>query len=241
MKPLVLLHGWALNRRVFDDLIEQLGRDCIALDLPGHGMAEASDVWSPAALATHMLAQMPPTFDLLGWSLGAQVAVEIAAVAPERVSRLVLVGATPKFTQSVDWPHAVTTNTLDMLATQLCRHPTRTIADFLALQVRGSTAATNTLSRLQQSLRAGGAGADAALVAALEWLRTTDQRSRLSSIQQPSLVVAGQYDRIVHPEASKSLAQSLPNALYLEIPRCGHAPFLSHPEHLHALLQEFLQ
>lgn len=241
MKPLVLLHGWALNRRVFDDLIEQLARDCIALDLPGHGMAEARDVWSPAALAQHMLAQMPPSFDLLGWSLGAQVAVEIAAAAPARVSRLVLVGATPKFTQSADWPHAVTTATLDMLATQLCRHPTRTITDFLALQVRGSTAATNTLNRLQKSLRAGGAGTDAALVAALEWLRTTDQRSHLSSILQPSLVVAGQYDRIVHPEASKSLAQSLPNALYLEIPRCGHAPFLSHPEHIHALLQEFLQ
>lgn len=240
MKPLVLLHGWALNRRVFDDLIERLGRECLALDLPGHGMAEAHDVWSPTALAQHMLEQMPPEFDLLGWSLGAQAAVEIAALAPERLGHLVLVGATPKFTQSSDWPHAVTTTTLDLLATQLRRHPTRTIGDFLALQVRGSTASSHTLERLQKSLNAGGGGTDQALVAALDWLRTTDQRSRLSSITQPTLVVAGQYDRIVHPEASKSLSRSLPNALYLEIPRCGHAPFLSHPEPIQALLQEFL-
>jgi pimeloyl-[acyl-carrier protein] methyl ester esterase len=241
MTPLVLLHGWALNHRVFDDLIERLARPCVALDLPGHGQAEPITTWAPDTLAQHMLEQMPETFDLLGWSLGAQVALQVTALAPDRVRKLILVGGTPKFVKAADWPHAVTVETLDMLATQLGRNTSRTISDFLALQVRGSADARGVLERLQQSLRDGGPASPGALQIALDWLKRTDQRSLLAHIPHPALVLAGQYDRVVHPEASKSLARQLANALYLEIPRCGHAPFISHPEDLHMLLQEFLQ
>jgi pimeloyl-[acyl-carrier protein] methyl ester esterase len=238
--PLVLLHGWALNHRVFDDLIERLARPCIALDLPGHGQAQTIDGWTPEELARHMLAQMPRSFDLLGWSLGAQVALQIAALAPERVRKLILVGATPKFVRSIDWPHAVTSDILEILVKQLSRDTARTISDFLALQVRGSSDAKDVLLRLQQALHEGGAASIETLHIGLEWLKSTDQRSLLPTIQQQTLVVAGQYDRVVHPEASKALAAQLGNALYLEIPRCGHAPFISHPSELQTLLQEFV-
>ena len=241
MTPLVLLHGWALNRRVFDELTERLARPCLALDLPGHGQAAEADVWTPDALAHHMSRQMPPVFDLLGWSLGGQVALQIAALAPTRVRKLALVSATPKFVRAKDWPHAITTETLELLVTHLTRDSSRTISDFLALQVRGSAAAANALARLQQSVREGGVGTLKALYAALEWLKNTDQRPLLPTLQQPTLVLAGQYDRVVNPLASKALARQLPNALYLEIPRCGHAPFISHPDDVQTLLQEFFE
>lgn len=241
MTPLVLLHGWALNRKIFVDLIANLERDCIAPDLPGHGNAPDLPVWQAQDMAEYLLQELPATFDLLGWSIGAQIALQIAAVAPERVKRIILIGATPKFICAPDWPHAVTSQTLATLRQQITINTARTIREFLALQVRGDSAATATLQRLQQALTEGGEGQPAALQAALRWLETTDQRPWLGNIYQPTLVIAGQYDRIVHAEASKSLAYQLPNALYLEIPRCGHAPFISHPDEILGLVQEFLR
>ncbi len=44
----------------------------------------------------------------------------------------------------------------------------------------------------------------------------------------PTLVIAGQYDRVTMPAASHALADSLPDARYVEIRRAAHAPFLSH-------------
>jgi len=99
--PLVMLHGWALNLRVFDDLIVRLqtpsgtaphgrARSLLRLDLPGHGRAseppalyggDPEGPWDLGAVADHLLAQLPPRCALLGWSLGAKIALEIAARA----------------------------------------------------------------------------------------------------------------------------------------------------------------
>ena len=63
---------------------------------------------------------------------------------------------------------------------------------------------------------------------------------RLPLIGAPTLVIAGQYDRVVHPRASRALAQLIDGSRYLEIPRCGHAPFLSHTDEFCTALQDFI-
>lgn len=80
----------------------------------------------------------------------------------------------------------------------------------------------------------------AALASDLELLRHTDLRPLLGRIPLPSLVVAGQYDRVTLPAASHALANALPNGRYVEIRRAAHAPFLSHLAELAALLADFL-
>src|SRR5258706_166123 len=61
-----------------------------------------------------------------------------------------------------------------------------------------------------------------------------------ASIRVPTLVIAGQYDRVTAPGARAALAAMLPQAQHLEIPRAGHAPFLSHLERLLPELRSFL-
>jgi pimeloyl-[acyl-carrier protein] methyl ester esterase len=241
MIPLVLLHGWALNHKIFDNFRDGLQRECVTPDLPGHGRAPNAPVWQSTDMTAHVLQGLPQAFDLLGWSLGAQIALQLASAAPDRINRLILLSATPKFIRSEDWPHGLALDSLKILSQQFEFNPSRTVNDFLGLQVRGDSAAAETLPRLRQALREGGEGEPEALRAALHWLEAIDQRPLLSSVHQQTLVIAGQYDRIVRPEASKSLAAQLPNALYLEIPRCGHAPFISHVDEIRALVQEFLQ
>jgi pimeloyl-[acyl-carrier protein] methyl ester esterase len=244
---LVMLHGWGLNLRVFDALSERL-RDAfevIRIDLPGHGRSPESlalqrDGWTHGALATELLPQLPSRFTLLGWSLGAQLAIEMAAAAPGRVAALLLLSATPRFAAAPDWPWGAAPEVLAGFAAQLQSDYRGTVRDFLELQVRGSRNASETLISLQSALFRQGECPPPVLGRALELLHRADLRARLSLIQAPTLVLAGQYDRVVHPGASRALAAALPHATFHELARCGHAPFVSHEKECAALLRDFV-
>jgi pimeloyl-[acyl-carrier protein] methyl ester esterase len=244
---LVLLHGWGLNLRVWDGLTRELSRSyrVISVDLPGHGRS----AWNPKARTpaeqawqVHAtLASRSDRYSLLGWSLGGQIALDLAAAMPGNVDRLVLVATTPRFAASEDWPHGMPAAALEKLATQLRTNYKRTVSEFLELQVRGSAASEKVLAELHGSLFSHGEAHPKALVAGLATLKNSDLRSMLSLIQTPTLVVAGQYDRVTLPAASRALAAALPDARYVEFRRAAHAPFLSHTSEFAALVIRFLR
>jgi pimeloyl-[acyl-carrier protein] methyl ester esterase len=253
---LVLLHGWGLNVRVWDGLVAGL---CdrfriIAVDLPGHGhsgwLPERSSLEEQAAQVRETVAAIAEDYSLLGWSLGGQLALQLAAEQsatdarrpplPAAVRRLVLIATTPRLVAATDWPHGSPPERLAEQAAGLEPDYRRTVSDFLELQVRASAAGAEALGQLRAALFAHAFPGVAALACDLELLRETDLRPRLADIALPTLVIAGQYDRVTLPAASHALADSLPDARYVEIRRAAHAPFLSHLPELSALLCDFL-
>jgi len=87
-EPLVLLHGWGMNLRVFDPLADALATRyrVTAIDLPGHGRSP----WTASLAAPQWLAGiaslLPRAATLVGWSLGGQLAL-IRTPGRERVLR----------------------------------------------------------------------------------------------------------------------------------------------------------
>ena len=243
---LVLLHGWGLNLRVWDGLTRELSKSfrVILVDLPGHGRSP----WNPKARTpaeqawqVHAtLASRSDRYSLLGWSMGGQIAIDLAAAMPGSVERLVLVATTPRFAASDDWPHGMPLASLEKLATQLRTNYKRTVSEFLELQVRGSAASDKVLAELHSSLFSHGEAHPKALVAGLNTLKKSDLRSMLSLVRAPTLVIAGQYDRVTLPAASRALADALPDGRYFEFRRAAHAPFLSHTQEFAARVTEFL-
>jgi pimeloyl-[acyl-carrier protein] methyl ester esterase len=240
---IVLLHGWALNLRVFDDLVAALApTHCVtAIDLPGYGRSPWRVGLTPEAITDALLAHMPDRCTLVGWSLGGQFALRLAAQAPARVSRLVLIATTPRFVAGADWPHGLDAALLQGFAAGVQSDCARTVAEFLELQVRGSSAAAATLRQLRAAVEQQGAAAPQALAAGLEQLARDDLRPLARTLAQPTLLLSGQSDRVTPPAAAHALAALLPDARVLELRRAGHAPFLSHlaallPE-LHAFLE----
>jgi len=244
---LVLLHGWGLNLRVWDSLIRELASSfrIITVDLPGHGRSPWNPKAStPAAQAWQVHTALEPLsnrYSLLGWSLGGQIALDLAAAFPGSVERLVLVATTPRFAASTDWPHGMPATAIEKMATQLRTNYKRTVNDFLELQVRGSVASEKVLADLQASLFAHGEAHPKALVTGLTMLENSDLRPMLNLVRAPTLVIAGQYDRVTLPAASRALAEALPDARYVEIRRAAHAPFLSHTAEFAALVSAFLR
>lgn len=98
-RPVLALHGWLDNAASFARLAPRLpGLRLVALDLPGHGLSQHRppgtlyhfvDFVGDALAAADALGWQ--RFSLLGHSLGAAIAAFLAAVAPARVERLVLV------------------------------------------------------------------------------------------------------------------------------------------------------
>ena len=98
--PVVLVHGFATSAartwgdNGWIDLLKDVGRTVIAIDLLGHG--EADKPHDPAAyeqLEALVTAQLPDEpVDAIGFSLGARVLLTIAADQPDRFNRIVATG-----------------------------------------------------------------------------------------------------------------------------------------------------
>jgi len=99
-RPLVLLHGGLGSGEMFGPILPALAEhhQVVAVDLQGHG--RTADIDRPldvrlmaddvAALVDHLGLEQP---DVMGYSLGAGVALHTAAKHPDKVRRLVLVSA----------------------------------------------------------------------------------------------------------------------------------------------------
>ena len=100
-QPLILIHGGLGSSAMFSDIMPQLSKDrhVIAVDLQAHG--RTADIDRPlsfesmaddvAALVIHLKIEK---VDVMGYSVGGEVALRVAIQHPDIVRRLVVVSAT---------------------------------------------------------------------------------------------------------------------------------------------------
>jgi len=101
MNQVVALHGFTGQGADFDPLRTFLPprTSLVSPDLPGHGskclLRDLSAYSLPAHLAAISEAATEPQITLLGYSMGGRLALHWAIAHPERIRRLILVGASP--------------------------------------------------------------------------------------------------------------------------------------------------
>lgn len=230
--PLVLIHGWGMHGGVWRDVAEKLADEfCVhSVDLPGFGASAALPITNLDSLVESLSEQFPTSVNVCGWSLGGQIAMHWAAREPVKVKKLVLVTTTPCFTEREDWLFGLPAEVLEKFAAELEHSHATTLRRFISLQLRGSEKERELLTKLREQLFSRGEPDMDALRGGLAILRDADQRSEAMQIQQPTLLIAGQRDKLTPPEASHYLAQVMPNAQVIEIAGAAHTPFLSNPE-----------
>jgi pimeloyl-[acyl-carrier protein] methyl ester esterase len=228
---LVLVHGWGMHGGIWRELLPALDawEPRLTPDLPGHGGAPCpAGPYGLDEITDALAPDVPPGATVLGWSLGAMVALNLARRHERRVRRLVLVSATPKFTNTDDWDCGIADGVFELFARTLVSDYRLTLNRFLSLQVRGSATSRSTLRLLRSVLFARGEPQQAALAGGLDILRQADLRPWLDEIRQPAQVIAGLRDRLVPAAASRALAAALPAGRFTALPAAGHAPFVSH-------------
>jgi pimeloyl-ACP methyl ester carboxylesterase len=218
-RPLILLHGLLLSQEMDRPLAEDLaarGNRAITMDLLGHGQSDRPrDMWrySMAKSAEQVVALMDhlqvPEAVVMGTSLGANVALEIAAHNPQRLRGMVI--EMPVLDNGLLWSALTFTPLLVALtfgepAMKLLSSATRAIPRRL-LPHYGNVM----LDLVRQEPGPGGA-----LLQGLFFGRIAPPREERSTFTAPTLVLGHPRDP-VHPFSDAGmLAKEIPNARLLQ-------------------------
>ncbi|MBP6116269.1 MAG: pimeloyl-ACP methyl ester esterase BioH [Neisseriaceae bacterium] len=237
--PVLLLHGWAANHHVFDDLITKLPAEGVYLapDLPGHGVAAMPATFDVAAIANDLAATLTEPVHLVGWSLGGHIALYLAAHHPHLVKSLCLTASFAKFLAATDHPEGLKNPALAKMVTLFNQDFDKYMTQFFQLQF---LYAKENLPILKQVLPlVCQYGPPPALALALEAIEGSDARACLSLIQAPTLLLFGQKDAITPAAMGTYLHQHIADSQLHFFERASHAPFLSHADEFAHTLTQF--
>jgi pimeloyl-[acyl-carrier protein] methyl ester esterase len=242
MRHLVLLHGWGMSSAVFDPLRRALASGCRAhaMDLPGYRGSANVEPYTLDALAYRVAEAAPSHCAVLGWSLGALVALAWAAQSPAHVEKLVIVAGTPCFVQREDWPHGLEPTMFCSFADELASDRERALRRFTALQARGDENSKE-VTRALGAVSSDATGVSSAVLdAGLRILRDADLRQPVNGIFQRTLVIHGARDELVPLAAAEYLAANLRAGELETLGGAAHAPFLSAPALVASRILDFL-
>lgn len=248
-RPLVFVHGWSMSARVWLYQTEALASSyrVVTVDLRGHG--ESSPTASGFTLedfATDMI-ELFTRLDLhnaalIGWSMGAQVALQAFTRLRGRLAALVLVGGTPVFNAAEDYPYGLPPVETRGMAVRLRRNYTKTMGDFFNGMFAEGELSHEDYQRIIREIVVGVRLPEPEVaLGALDTLASSDLRSMLPEVNVPVLLVHGSRDTVSLPDASRYMAQHLPDASLQIMEGVGHAPLLSRSREFNALLGLFLE
>ncbi len=239
---LLFLSGWGFDAGVFDPCAAGLDRD-------GWRLRSRSDPWyAEKELYRELQASedsfrdretasrsAPRKLILIAWSMGTLSAIRLAYRLPGTIQALVLLAGTPCFCRRPDWPGGLDRTDLQTLEQRLRAASDQALRAFSLLVAQGSPQR----HRVLRTLRAALSRTDRTeLIAGLRQLGRADLRPQLRALRCPVYLLLGDRDALV-PSALGAACQALLPALRLEIlPRCGHAPFISHPHRVVELLED---
>jgi pimeloyl-ACP methyl ester carboxylesterase len=241
--PLVLLHGWPLDHRMFGPQIEALSGEfrCIALDRRGFGRSAApADMRREPDDIDRVFDELAlESAHLLGVSQGGRIALRYAATRPERLRSLLLQGAV------VDG--------LDIDESDAERVP---VADFAALAADGrlDEVKSRWLAHPLMQLPAGHAeeeallrqivtdygGSDLLSFERSHYAFDADILGALADSNLPVLLLTGAAETDARKAHAEAIRQAVRNCREIFFEKSGHLPNLTEAGAVNACIREFL-
>ncbi len=240
-QPLVLIHGWSMHSGIWRRFAQNLGQyyQVICVDLPGHGHSEALEPYVLEKVTEELMNAIPvQTFHVMGWSLGATVAIDMASRFPERVAALMVLAGNPCFVQKNDWP-GVKFEVLQSFADNLTLSCQATLMRFLALQVNGLDNGKTLLKQLKQAVLECDPPAVSVLQGGLKILRSADLTGALQLMNRPLVFILGDKDALVPVQSGEKVRQLKPTAEIQVLQNAGHLPFLTHQQQVIEIIVHF--
>jgi len=246
LPSLVFIHGaqndhsvWALQSRYF----AHHGHNVLAVDLPGHGRSAGQALTSIEAMSEWLIGLFDVAgikeASLIGHSMGSLIALETARCAPDRVTKLALLGnaypmkvADALLTMARDdepaainmvtsWSHLSTTQSTPVPGFNLQGNARRLMQKMSTMNpAQLFYTDFNACNNYQQ-------GDGAAQV--------------INQHACPTLFVMAKQDRMTPVKASAKLRNAIPHAKTIDIDQCGHSLMAEQPDATLDALIEFLR
>ena len=232
--PLVLfLHGIRGNRRNWFAQIEAFSTKFTAAAWDARGYGDSDDhagalqfehfAGDVLRVAEHFGAAK---LHLVGLSMGGRIARNVALRFPGRLRSLTLVSTTPGF-------DALSADEVRRFVTEQRTRTPQTARALLGSRARPQAykELIDSLSRVrEESYRK-----------TLEASVAQDRGAPIENIRVPTLVIAGDEDKVYPPALARDVARRIPGARLVMFEGAGHLPNLEQPERFNAVVLEFLQ
>jgi 2-succinyl-6-hydroxy-2,4-cyclohexadiene-1-carboxylate synthase len=224
-QAVLLLHGFMGSSRDWGAVAQALGDEylCVMPDLPGHGKSVRVDEnqYEMSAIASQLLQNISPaSFHVLGYSMGARLALYLALRHPERIKSATIISGSAG--PSDDSERVARQKSDALLASQLQTQPLpgfmqdwynqplwaslKESPEFAALFV---DRLDNDPEGLAKSLRLMGLGAQPSLWPVLE------------GCQVPTHFICGERDE-KFTDLAKRMAKLCPGSVLTVVKGCGH-------------------
>jgi len=229
MTPAVLLlHGFTHTGASWDPVVTALGERyrAIAPDIRGHGSASNREPVTLEAVLADIEAISPERFTLVGYSMGGRIALHAALAMPERVERLIMIGASPGIADPAGRDERERDDA--RLADEIERSSIEEFAERWAATPLLAGVPGEVLARAQADRRRS---TPAGLARALRGLGTARLPSlwhRLGELTMPVILVVGERDEKFRATAAR-MAERMPAAEVVVMPDAGHAVHLEAP------------
>ncbi|MFV9505055.1 MAG: 2-succinyl-6-hydroxy-2,4-cyclohexadiene-1-carboxylate synthase [Oscillochloridaceae bacterium umkhey_bin13] len=249
--PLLLLHGFTGSRAEWAVLSPMLAahHELIMVDLIGHGESPAPA--DPAAypleggiadllnlLDRLGLAQV----DLLGYSMGGRVALQLACTAPERIKRLILLSASPGLADPAERAARIASD--EALADKIEARGLHWFVDHWAsiplFASQQTNLSANERAALRQRRLQGNPSGYANSLRGMGTGRMANLWPALPTLNLPTLLITGALDA-KFVALGQQMAAALPQARHVSLPAVGHAVHLEQPQACAKLVVGFLR
>lgn len=222
-QELVLLHGWGSNRDIWRPVLSALRpwANITLLDIPGVAPGYGDVLPGLESVLEAIVDAAPERATYVGWSLGGQLAIEIASRWPGRTQALVALCSNPRFAATGEWP-GMSPADLEAFCSAAARSPGQALRRFDSLQTQGCEQ-PRSVQRSLKALRPLEPGR--ALGAGLAWLAELDQREACRRLGVPQLHLLGERDGLLPQGLAGQLQHLLgevPGAEVTLLPDVGH-------------------
>lgn len=250
---IILLHGTSSSLHAFEPLVARLGGEyrIITFDQPGHGltgphprddytatgMFEALNAVANAAELDH--------FYLGGNSMGGWVSWRYALAYPERVDGLIILNASGAPLRAGDAPPPLNLGfrlARNRFLRPLLSHitPRALIEKSLYDTIEVDEIITpQMVDRYWELLRYP--GNRRAMGFGMLANREPQVADRLEEIEEPTLIIWGKLDQLIHATAAETFKESIPQAEVLIFDGVGHLPMEEAPDQTANAIRRFLE
>ncbi len=224
----LLLHGFTHTGASWDPVRGALddGRHVIAPDIRGHGSAAERQPVELGAVLDDLSRAAPECFVLAGYSMGGRLALHLALAHPDRVERLVLIGASPGIANRAErearrvaderLAEEIEQLAIESFAQRWAEAPVLGGVSEEVARRAHEDRLRNTPAGLARALRGLGTGALPSL-----W-------DRLSELRMPVILITGERDAKFQ-DIARQMGGVLPDARLFVAAGAGHAVHLEDP------------
>ena len=227
--PVVLIPGLLLSWRMYAPQLSGLW------SRGGVMVANHTQADSMEAIARGILAAAPSHFALVGLSMGGYISFEILRQAPERVARVALLDTAAR----ADTPEVVAARRAQMALASSGRFPE--VVDTLFTRLVHPDRHHDRELRSLVRLMGEEVGVEGYLRQQTANIGRIDSRTSLARVRCPTLMLVGDSDVLTPPERATEIAQGIPGAEMVVVPRCGHLSTLEHPQAVNEALAAWLR